>query len=106
MDTADWHLNWDFLYGIHDIQRLLFIAPILYAAYYFRVKGALFVTLASFLVFLPRALIVSPYPDPLLRPVLFTLVAGTVGVLIGVARNGLSSVATSKDSSETRETSS
>ncbi len=88
-DSAGWHLNWEFLYGVHDIQRLLFIAPILYAAYFFRTKGALFVTLASFLVFLPRALIVSPYPDPLLRAGLFTLVAGIVGVLVGVARNGV-----------------
>ena len=80
-------MNWDFLYGIHDVQRLLFFIPILYAAYQFRVKGALFVTLASFLVFLPRALIVSPYPDPLLRPALFALVACIMGVLVGVARN-------------------
>ena len=89
MDAADWHLNWDFLYGIHDIQRLLFIIPILYAAYFFRIKGALFVTLASFFVFLPRALTVSPYPDPLLRAGLFTLVAGIVAVLVGVARNAV-----------------
>ncbi len=87
MDIADWHLNWDFLYGVHDIQRLLFVIPILYAAYQFRVKGALLITLVSFIVFLPRALMVSPYPDPLLRPVLFSLIAGMVGILVGVARN-------------------
>jgi signal transduction histidine kinase len=87
MDIAGWHLNWDFLYGVHDIQRLLFIIPILYAAYIFRVKGALLITLASFIVFLPRAFMVSPYPDPVLRPALFTLIAGTVGFLVGVARN-------------------
>jgi len=89
MDIADWHLNWDFLYGVHDIQRFLFIAPILYAAYYFRIKGAVLVTLASFFVFLPRALIMSPYPDPLLRPGLFTLIAGIIGILVGMARNGV-----------------
>ena len=87
-DAAGWDfISWDFLYGVHDIQRLLFIVPILYAAYFFRVKGALAVTLTSFIVFLPRAFMMSPYPDPLLRPVLFTLIAGTVGVIIGVARN-------------------
>jgi len=87
MDISGRHLNWDFLYGVHDIQRLLFIIPILYAAYVFRVKGALLITLASLIVFLPRAFMVSPYPDPVLRPVLFTLIAGTVGILVGVACN-------------------
>ena len=87
-DIAGWDLiSWDFLYGVHDIQRLLFLAPILYAAYFFRVKGALSITLVSFIVFLPRALMMSPYTDPLLRPGLFTLIAGMVGVLVGVARN-------------------
>jgi len=87
-DIVGWDfVNWDFLYGVHDIQRLLFLVPILYAAYFFRVKGALSITLVSFIVFLPRAFMMSPYTDPLLRPVLFTLIAGTVSVLIGVARN-------------------
>ena len=68
----------DFFYGVHDVHRVLFILPIVYAAHQFRIKGSLIVTVAAFLVFLPRAIMVSPFSDPILRPVLFTIVASGV----------------------------
>ena len=88
VDWAAWEaLRLKFFYGIHDIHRLLFLAPIVYAGYIGRVKGAVIITLVSFMIFLPRAFLISPYPDPLLRMVFFTIVAGTIGVLTGTIRN-------------------
>jgi PAS domain-containing protein len=88
IDWAAWNaIRNDFFYGIHDIHRLLFLAPIIYAGYVARVKGAIIITLISFIIFLPRAFFISPFPDPLLRMVLFVIFAGVIGALVGVIRN-------------------
>jgi len=88
IDFAGWEsLRWDFFYGVHDIHRLFFLIPIIYAGYVFRVKGATIVTLAAFIVFLPRALVISPFTDPITRTVVFTVVAGIIGALTGIAHN-------------------
>ncbi len=72
---------------MHDVHRLFFLAPIIYAGYFFRVKGATIVTIASLVVFLPRAMILSTFPDAILRAVLFTMIAGVLGILTGRMRN-------------------
>jgi hypothetical protein len=88
VDWAAWDaLRVNFFYGIHDVHRLLFLAPIIYAGYTARVKAAIIVTLISFLIFLPRAFFISPYPDPLLRMVIFTIFAGVIGILVGIIQN-------------------
>ncbi len=88
VDFAGWEiLRWEFFYGVHDVQRLLFLTPIIYAGHVFRIRGAAVVTFATLVVFLPRALFISPFPDPILRPVLFIMIAGTISALIGKARN-------------------
>jgi len=88
IDWTAWNaLRNDFFYGIHDVHRLLFLAPIVYAGYTARVKGAVIVTLISFIIFLPRAFFISPYPDPLLRMVMFVVFAGVIGTLVGIVRN-------------------
>ncbi len=88
VDWAAWEaLRNKFFYGVHDIHRLLFLAPIIYAAYTARVKGAVIVTMLTFLIFLPRAFFISPFPDPLLRMTLFTIIAGVIGCLTGTIRN-------------------
>lgn len=88
VDWAEWEpLRRSFFYGIHDVHRLLFLAPIVYAGYTARIKGSVIITLISFLIFLPRAFFISPYPDPLLRMILFTVFAGVIGVLVGSIRN-------------------
>jgi len=88
VDWAAWEsLRGSFFYGIHDVHRLLFLAPIVYAGYHARIKGAVIITLVSFIIFLPRAFFISPYPDPLLRMILFTIFAGVIGVLVGSIRN-------------------
>lgn len=87
VDWAAWEsLRASFFYGIHDVHRLLFLAPIIYAGYTAGVKGAIIITLISFIIFLPRAFFISPYPDPLLRMIIFTVFAGVIGALVGNIR--------------------
>ncbi|MFC2044777.1 hypothetical protein ACFLT8_06280 [Chloroflexota bacterium] len=88
VEWAAWDiLRSNFFYGVHDIHRLLFLAPIIYAGYTARVKGALIVTMVAFTVFLPRGFFISPYPDPLLRMFLFVIFAGAISCLVGIIRN-------------------
>lgn len=88
VDIAGWTaLRWDFFYTVHDLHRLLFLAPIIYASYSFRVKGVGIATFASFVIFLPRALFISPFPDSIIRMMLFTIIAGIMGILVGITRN-------------------
>ena len=88
VDWAAWNtLRKEFFYGVHDIHRILFLIPICYAGYTARIKGAIIVTLVSLVIFLPRAFFISPYPDPLLRMILFIIFTGTLGCLTGVVRN-------------------
>lgn len=71
-----------FLYNVHDVQRLLFLVPVLYAGYFYGVRWAMFVTFAAVLVFLPRAFWISEYPHALPRVLLFGVVMGVVAVLM------------------------
>lgn len=88
VEWAVWDaLRSNFFYGVHDIHRLVFLAPIIYAGYTARVKGAIIITLVSLVIFLPRAFFISPYPDPLLRTLLFVIFAGIIGALVGIIRN-------------------
>jgi PAS domain-containing protein len=88
IDWASWDvLRTTFFYGVHDIHRLLFLAPIIYSGYTAGIRAAIIVTLVSFIIFLPRAFFISPYPDPLLRMVIFTLFAGVTGYLVARIRN-------------------
>jgi hypothetical protein len=80
--------NITFFFGVHDIHRLFFLAPIMYAGYYFGVRPALIITILAIGVFIPRSLLLSPYPDPILRTAIFTIVAGVVGYLFAVTSTG------------------
>ncbi len=83
-DFLGWEaLRWHFFYSVHDFHRLLFLAPIVYAGYFFGVRAAIIITVISVNIFLPRALFISPFPDPLPRTVLFIIIAGVIGYLIG-----------------------
>jgi signal transduction histidine kinase len=74
--------NSTFFSGVHDLHRTLFVIPIVYAAFIFRLRGSI-ITSAIFLgVVLPRALMFSPYPDPLLRAILFVVVMALASLLI------------------------
>ena len=84
IDFLGWSaLRWEFFYGVHDTHRLLFLAPIVYAGYFFGTRAAIIFTIVAINTFLPRALFISPFPDPLLRTVLFVIIAGIIGYLTG-----------------------
>jgi PAS domain-containing protein len=70
---------------VHDIHRLLFLAPILYAAYAFGIRATIIITIVSANIMLPRALFISPYPDPIARMLVTIVIEGALGYLI--ARN-------------------
>ncbi len=87
VELAHWEaLRWQFFYSVHDVHRLLFLAPIIYAAYVFGVRATVIITIISLMTFLPRALFVSPFPDPLARAVVFALIAGAIGCLTAIVR--------------------
>lgn len=64
--------------------------PVAYAGYRFGIKGAVAATIFIFFSFLPRALIISPYPDPLLRMSVFSILACIIGVFAAKATETLS----------------
>ena len=68
---------------LHDLHRILFLLPVIYAALTFRIWGAVGASAAFLLVVLPRTFY-SPYADPLLRPLIFVLFTVLVGVLTAV----------------------
>ncbi len=79
--------NSNFFTGVHDAIRTLFLIPIIYAALLFRLRGSLIASFAFFVVVLPRALLYSPYPEPLLRPLLFVFLSALVSLLLAVKLN-------------------
>jgi PAS domain-containing protein len=86
VDFFGWDtLRWEFFYGVHDIHRLLFLAPILYAAYAFGIRATIIITIISTNIMLPRALFISPYPDPMARMLITIVIEGALGYL--TARN-------------------
>jgi len=83
VDFFGWEcLRLNFFYSVHDIHRLIFLFPIMYAAYYFGMKATIIMIILMISAFMPRALFISPYPDPLLRAALFTVIAALVGLFI------------------------
>lgn len=79
--------NHSFFTGVHDVQRTLFFIPIVYAALIFRVHGSLITSFVFLCMVLPRALLFSPYPNPLLRPLLFVIFAFLVSLLLATQLN-------------------
>ena len=67
---------------VHDLHRALFFIPIIYAAVVFRMSGGLIVSFAFLCVILPRALLFSPYPRPLVRAIVFFVLAVLLSLLI------------------------
>lgn len=83
-DFAGWGIpRSSIFYGVHDVHRFLFLAPIIYAGYFFGARAAIIITIIAVNTFLPRALFISPYPDPILRPLVFIILAGVIGYLTG-----------------------
>ena len=84
------HLQWKIFYTVHDLHRVLFLIPAMYAAYEFRIRGIAVTSFLSLLIFLPRALVVSPYPDPLLRALIFMITMVIMGVLLSKLLSNIS----------------
>jgi len=80
-------LRWEIFYTVHDLHRMIFLAPILYSSYYYRLRGALLANVISLLIFLPRAFLVSPYPDATLRMVAFVILAIAISMLTALTFN-------------------
>jgi len=57
----------------YDLHRALFFIPMLYAAYKFRIKGIVIITVFLILIFLPQVLFISPYPELLIRSIGFVV---------------------------------
>ena len=72
---------------IHDIHRLLFLIPMVYCAIVFRLKGAIVISAVTLCIILPRALFFSPNPDPVLRTLIFSGVASTATLSLGLERD-------------------
>ncbi|MBM3132621.1 MAG: PAS domain S-box protein, partial [Chloroflexi bacterium] len=71
---------------VHDLHRALFLLPMIYAPLVFRVKGGVAISAAALCVVMPRAVFVSENPDPVLRPVIFLVLAGTASIMLGLER--------------------
>jgi uncharacterized membrane protein len=80
------NIRWAILYTVHDFHRMLFFAPIVYAAYVFGTKATLIISLLTMAVFIPRLWWISPYPDPTFRAIFFCLVSSGIGYLIANLR--------------------
>jgi signal transduction histidine kinase len=79
--------NYSFFTGVHDVHRTLFFIPIVYAALIFGVWGSLITSFVFLCVVLPRALIFSPYADPIIRAVLFVIFLACIGILVAMQIN-------------------
>jgi signal transduction histidine kinase len=76
-----------FFTGVHDVNRALFLIPIVYATLAFRVRGSLITSLIFLVAVLPRALAFSTYPNPLLRALVFVVFAALIGLFIAAELN-------------------
>ena len=71
---------------LRDLHRSLLLIPLLYSAIIFKIPGAITVSVIAFIVVLPRALFISPNPDPLLRSVGFMVLASLATILVAKER--------------------
>lgn len=74
-----------FLLNRHALERVLFILPIVYAAFMFGTAGGLVTLFIAFLIMLPRVFLASPYPaDALLETISVALVGGLISWLVEI----------------------
>ena len=76
-----------FFTGVHDLNRTIFLVPAVYAALVFRVPGVIIVSLVFLCVVLPRAMLFSPYPNALIRPIFFVAVTTLASPVIASQLN-------------------
>lgn len=76
-----------FFTSVHDIHRTLFLIPIVYSAVVFRVNGGIISSVVFLCIILPRAVHFSPYPDPMLRSLIFVVVGMLLSMLVATQLN-------------------
>lgn len=82
VDYFQWEpLRWNIFYAVHDVHRLFFLLPILFAAYAFGVRATIIIALVTGGIWMPRAFFFSPYPFPELRAFAFLVAEGILGFL-------------------------
>ena len=83
VDLFAWEaLRFDIFFTVHDLHRVLFLAPILYSSYYYRLRGALLANVTSLLIFLPRAFFIVPELDATVRLIAFVIIATILSTLM------------------------
>ena len=70
----------------HDLYRALFFVPLLYTAFKFRVRGAAIASFILWCILLPYSIALSTNDDPLLRAIVFSIVASIATLILGYAR--------------------
>ena len=70
----------------HDLHRGLLLIPMLYAAAVFRLRGAVILSVIAFCIVIPRGLMITENPDPLLRPIIVMVIASIATFLLGIER--------------------
>ena len=65
----------------HAFDRILFLLPIIYSAYVFRLTGGLSTSFAALLVMLPRATLISPAPVDAILETMSVILVGTLASL-------------------------
>lgn len=71
----------------HDLHRILFLIPMLYAAFIFRLRGAVVISIITGCILLPYSISVSPNDDSVLRTVAFIVIAGLATVLLALSED-------------------
>ena len=79
--------GWSIFLITHDVHLLLFTIPLLYAAYVFRIRGIVVTGIILILIFMPRAIFLAPYLEPLYRAAVFLAFAAILGILIAYVQN-------------------
>ena len=90
VDRYGWEaFRWDFFFTVHDVHRTIFLLPIAFAAYHFGWKGGAITAIFALAVFLPRAITLSPYPDPTSRMIVFWVFSLCLGIFVGILSDKL-----------------
>lgn len=79
-------LRLDLFYGAHDIQRVLFLVPIVYAGYVFGRRVAIIITLFAAIAIFLHIILVPSGADPVWRIIIFIVIAGALGYIMAVVR--------------------
>jgi len=67
----------------HELCLVAFFGPVVWAAFAFRIRGGIIISISESLAILPHSFYFSPYPDPLFRLTAFAVISMLLAGLIG-----------------------